>query len=176
MRGLALIDVDGTLSDFRHREHLVKSGSGSAPPDQKAWDLFIHPEMLYKDPVYPNCERVLKELGQTHDLVFLTGRNAGLSQITCKWLWDKMGLVALPDINLFMRPIGNKEAPSVYKAKQISKIIDGFNYHSILAMDDDKYMFEIYRSFGALTLKAPECWGIMLPEVGKLPPEQSWRK
>lgn len=174
MRNLALIDIDGTLSDFRHREHLVKTSD--VKPDQKAWDLFIHPDMLYKDPAYPNCEKVLRYLGQTHDLIFLTGRNQGLKDITIKWLWDKMGFIAILDVNLFMRPIGNADAPTVYKTKQIEKIINGYNYPSTLAFDDDSYMHPVYLKFKAITFKAPDCWNVMLPDPGKLPPEKAWRK
>lgn len=175
MRGLAILDVDGTLSDFRHREHLATSGDGKTPPDQKAWDLFISPEMLYKDPPYPNCKEILSKLGRTHDLVYLTGRNIGLADVTQKWILAKLGYLTILGINLFMRPLNSLDKPTDYKRKQIKEILR-VPYHSILAFDDDKYMHPVYQEFGAMTFKAPDCWNVMFPEVGKLPPEKAWRK
>jgi uncharacterized HAD superfamily protein len=70
-----VIDLDGTLCDDRHREHLTKSGR---------WDDF-HARCVEDQP-WPDVRAVVNALGETIDVVAITGRNERYRKVTMDWL------------------------------------------------------------------------------------------
>ncbi len=172
VRKLAIIDIDVTLADPAHREHLI--------PD---WQAFVHPDVVQHDtPVDLAFQGIHKLLRVGFDIVFLTGRNQGLAEVTQKWLTKHMGvwthLQGFKGIGyeLIMRPEGNQDTPSAYKRQALAQLLGPYAWDVVLALDDDKYMWEVYEEFGCIPMKAPECWAVLFPEAADLPPEQAWRK
>lgn len=75
-----VIDIDGTVSDSRHRAHLAQN---------KQWDAF-HAASI-DDPPHPEMIRFVKDLYGAFiladgDVVFCTGRNERYREITLEWL------------------------------------------------------------------------------------------
>lgn len=79
MKKLIVCDIDGTISDCRHRQHLAAQG---------AWDEF-HLTM-HEDAVIETTVEIIDELlcsDEIH-LIFMTGRPDEYRETTEKWLLD----------------------------------------------------------------------------------------
>ncbi len=180
MSKLAIIDIDVTIADLSHREHLVQG-----PKKQQNWDAFIHPQAVAKDPAVPGAREAIHKLIRAgYDLVFLTGRNDGLADVTQEWLINKMGVETYMGkkksndrgYQLLMRPKGNQETATIYKGRLMKQIMRGRKDAATLAFDDDAYMWSIYAKHGCVVFKAPDCWASLFPESEALPTEVAWRK
>src|SRR5277367_731235 len=117
-RNMLLLDLDGTCFDNTHRKHLVEC-------ERPDWDAFLTPELVAEDPVFPEAKQALDYLRKytSHNIVILTGRNASLKEVTSKAIIEKLE-IPLDNLNhLIMRPVDNAEKPSVFKEKEIKKIV-----------------------------------------------------
>jgi len=172
---LFIIDIDVTLSDHSHREHLLNPGpDGVVSQDQ--WDSFLHPKLLLLDKPLPKAQAVVKGLRkQQMDIHFLTGRNERLREVTESWLkehfdWDRKRE------GLIMRGLGHANtSASVYKEHAFKKIL-AYSGHPgpYVFIDDDPYVLRMFTTYG-LCMKAPEIWDYFNPEAiqGE---EPRWRK
>lgn len=94
---IVVVDLDGTLCDSAHREHLARA---------KEWDQFH--SLLGEDKVHQDVFEVLMRMnwaptGETPMIVLaLTGRNEKYRKPTIAWLQDK-GVSHILD-DLLMRP------------------------------------------------------------------------
>lgn len=70
-----VIDLDGTLCDDRHREHLTKAGR---------WDDF-HARCV-EDQAWPDVKAVINAVNETINTVAITGRNERYRKVTMDWL------------------------------------------------------------------------------------------
>jgi predicted secreted acid phosphatase len=165
---LITLDIDSTIADGSHREHFL----AEEPPN---WDAFIAPDEMAKDAIIPGAKAGVDYFRNINaPIVFVTGRNEGLRDITTKWILDNFGIVATPR-NLLMRPLGNADKPSDVKRRLLDKLV--YDYPGTwLSIDDDIYMADVFRDFGAIHLKAPECWALINPSGEGLPEEAFWRK
>jgi len=165
---LITLDIDNTVADGSHRDHFLQED----PPN---WTAFISPEEMAKDTVIKGAVegvRALQNTGAT--LVFVTGRNEGLRTITANWIKQNLGIDTDYN-NLLMRPLGNDQKPTEVKRRLLDKLIYRFT-PPWLCIDDDLYLDQVFRDFGAIHLKAPECWSIICPSSAGLPEEGFWRK
>lgn len=178
---LIICDIDGTVSDFTERSKLLGTSDGSKG-DQKNWDLFISSEETYKDPVCKGAKEGLDAFIRVGaEIVFLTGRNAGLLDVTVKWFKDNLGMNLVLNKNLYMRPKDNLDSASVFKKKALYQIFSDygvFESDTVTAIDDDPYTLTyVYPNMGFnIILKAPECWSVLFPVTENLPEEKAWRK
>ena len=138
--GYAVIDLDGVVSDARHRlgylEHRPKDWDGffAAAPD---------------DPVLPEGRAVVAELVERgHEIVWLTGRPERCRRDTVDWI-DRMGL---PGGRLYMR--GNHDRRPARQTKlevlrrlQLSRPVD-------VRVDDDDAVVRTLREAGFNVLHA----------------------
>ncbi len=177
---LAIIDIDVTIADPGHREHFI-----NGPKSQANWDAFIHPQHVAQDPAVPGAREAISKLIRAgYNIVFLTGRNEGLAEVTQEWLIDKIGVNTYlgnkpgnrPGYSLLMRPKGNQETATIFKGRVMKQIMRGRKELATLAFDDDPYMWPIYTKHGCVAFKAPDCWASLFPEASDLPVEVSWRK
>lgn len=92
---LIICDLDGTLADCRHRQHLAAAGD---------WDGFH--ALMHKDPPVAATLQFLTEATFTLNwgLVFLTGRPEIFRSTTVKWLQDVCQLDEDMYLDLLMRP------------------------------------------------------------------------
>lgn len=153
-----VIDIDGTIADNRHRAHFVEGG-------QRDWDSFFRADLVTKDKLIPGVQRVLEKFQELkYELIFVTGRHEPLRDTTMRWLHEKLGVDAT-DENLLMRPHGNMMNAVAYKREQVmllkrERYLTGRGF---LFIDDDTKVLPMYAEHG-VTLKAPECWGVLFPE------------
>jgi hypothetical protein len=172
---LAIVDIDITLADARHRDYLV---ADSDP----AWSSYVAPENVVLDDLVPGARHALNKLAEMGwEIVFLTGRNENLREVTARWLTSKLGPrfgLGQDLLNrLIMRPRTNQENASVYKDRQLLALFNELNPDAVLAFDDDQYMWPIYEEWGATVFKAPLCWITLFPQPNpNRPAEVPWRK
>ena len=105
MKPIALIDIDGTIADVRHRLHHIKG------PGRKNWKAFFE-EMDRDTPIPEMIDRV-HELERDHEIVIVTGRPEEYRARTEKWL--KANSVRYTQ--LFMRPQGDHRPDYTVKAE-----------------------------------------------------------
>lgn len=119
-----IFDLDGTLADNNHRQHLLEG-------DHQDWDSFF--EACDKDkPIMPviDCARSLFYGG--HRIYILSGRSAKVQQKTEKWLDDHK----VPFNKLVMRPEENYIPDEELKWKMVKDHIG--NPNRIQAVFDDR--------------------------------------
>lgn len=75
-----VFDIDGTISDSSHRNHLAQA---------KEWDSFH--AACEQDPVIKPIADLMAWVGVAHPVIFLTGRNERYRELTVRWL-DRAGL------------------------------------------------------------------------------------
>ena len=97
-RPLAVFDLDGTLSDARHRQHLLER----TPRDWKGF-FAAAPE----DPPLPEGVDLALRSAEDCEVVYLTGRPEQCRRDTLDWLARH----GLPEGRLWMRP-GNDRRPA----------------------------------------------------------------
>ena len=129
---LAVFDLDGTLTDTRHRQHHL-----DVTP--KAWDLFFaaaagdgaHPEGLaaVQTAVRSGC-----------DLVYLSGRPERLRRDTERWLRHH----DCPPGELVLRPDRSRTSAVVFKLRQLRRLAAGRQL--ALLVDDDPAVVDAVRA------------------------------
>ena len=85
-----MIDIDGVVADVRHRLPLIERRP-------KRWDDFF--ARSADDPPLPTGVRLVLELAEDHDVVWLTGRPERNRALTERWLAEQ----GLPAGTLLMR-------------------------------------------------------------------------
>jgi predicted secreted acid phosphatase len=152
-----VLDLDQTLADNTHRQHLVEK-------DPKNWDAFFAPDLVIKDALIAGAERVLTHFEELkYDFVILTGRNEDLRDTTMRWLQENLNIKIL-DEHLLMRPNGNMLNAGEYKREQLLNFKQGLESKNVdfLIIDDDVSMGSALKDFGVV-LQAPECWSLLFP-------------
>lgn len=105
---LAVFDIDGVVADVRHRLHYL---------DQpKSWAAFF--EAAGEDTLIPAGARLVADLAQKHQIVWLTGRPEWLRDTTADWL-DQHGL---PGTELHLRPNRDHRPARLYKVDVLRRL------------------------------------------------------
>lgn len=154
-----VLDVDSTLANNKHREHLLKL----RPKD---WDAFHAPELVIKDELIEGVARVLLHFKQLkHTFVILTGRNEGLRDTTMRWLHDRLP-IDIPESHILMRANGNMLSGAEYKRQALMDFRVGLDDRNpdFLIIDDDPKAREALKDLG-IVLQAPQCWELLFPYV-----------
>jgi uncharacterized HAD superfamily protein len=133
-----VIDIDGVVADVRHRLHFL-----SRRP--KDWGGFF--QAAGDDPPLPTGLALVADLAERADIVWLTGRPEGLTDVTRTWLARH----GLPTDELHLRGTRDRRPAVDYKLevlrrlsrRQISALVDddpaviraaqGVGYPAILA-------------------------------------------
>lgn len=114
-----IFDIDGTLADTKHRQHLI---DGTVTP--KNWPEFF--ELCYRDPPIPHMLELVEIIAEDRDVLFVTGRTEDVRQKTLAWLRSYLGGWVF-DEDLYMRPSGDHRADTVVKSELMDRIIaDGW--------------------------------------------------
>jgi len=166
-----ILDIDGTLGTADHRIHHLNKPGGAD------WENFLAPELVKLDLPIPAAQRVVRKMQELrYNLVFITGRNEALREVTSTWLFQHFNVVT-DDYNLLMRPLSNMLRASEYKAQQMQNVLADYKSRgdaSFLFIDDDPFVFPVYGAEG-IVLKAPGCWEHMFPDNSDDAQELIWR-
>lgn len=159
---LLILDIDGTIADHSHRVPILNE-PGLMEDNFKR---FLDPMLVDGDQPFPIAQMALESiLPRMEYCFFVTGRSECLREITVAWL-DRHFNVKPTHDSLFMRPDGELSRASEHKESVlISKVLSKFpNNVDALFIDDDPFVLSFYSQYG-LTLKAPECWDLLIHEV-----------
>jgi FMN phosphatase YigB (HAD superfamily) len=106
---IAVFDVDGVVADIRHRLHHIEGV-------WKDWDGFFS-DVASDAPLQRGLDLVA-ELGQYHDIVWLTGRPSWLRLDTMAWF----AAHGLPTEELHMRPGGDFRPARRFKLEVLLRL------------------------------------------------------
>ncbi len=138
-RSLAVFDLDGTLSDTRHRLHHV-----SATP--RDWDAFFR--AAGEDPPLPAGVSLALDWAERCDLGYVTGRPERCRRDTEDWLAAQ----GLPSGDLWMRDDTDRRPARVTKPRLLQRVAR----HRTVAVvvDDDVQVCDAYRRAGFTVVHA----------------------
>lgn len=152
-----ICDLDGTLCDASHREHLIN----------ESWDAFhaAHTKDSVVLPTLQFLERMLKlrdwsEVAEPCYVIFLTGRNEAYRASTIDWLNDECGLAIHDDYEaLLMRPDYDYTPDHELKPQMLSAFMASFvdgetPKESVLVLDDRDKVVAAWRDAGYT------CWQV----------------
>jgi len=145
MTKFVLFDLDGTLSDDRHRRyHAVAAHNG----DKRAWNRY-HQMAAFDDPVNLHLLDHHCRLGQVP--LFVTARPEEWRPITAAWLLRWVTLV-LPEHRLLMRA---REMSSLSSSEVKDRLLTEYPFqpgdHILHAYDDNPRVLDMYNSRGIST-------------------------
>ena len=162
---LIVCDIDGTISDCRHRQHLAVG---------RDWDAFH--SLADLDPPIGAVVWFLEEMRTTgHTIIFLTGRPEYLRTLTLKWLESACDFSLNEDyVELLMRPKDEFRPDYVIKPELLAKSLcdgefgryvrnrhgatfdvmkpQGWLSSNVLLLDDRDRVVEMWRNLGY------DCW------------------
>lgn len=147
----AIIDIDGTLANSKHREHHIVNPEGKV--DWDSWDAACHLDT-------PNewCQELVAALwGWGIQIIFLTGRGERIRQQTQDWLAKHVGDFTRFHTPLLMRKAGDRRPDTVIKEEYIKNEIEP-NYKVLFAVDDRDTVVDSMRKLG-LTVLHCDRWG-----------------
>ncbi|OEV04364.1 nucleotidase [Streptomyces oceani] len=134
-----MFDLDGTLSDTRHRLYLVES----APRD---WNAFFR--AAGDDPPLPAGIALAREWAESCDLGYVTGRPERCRKATERWLREQR----LPTGELWMRGASDRRPARVTKPQLLRRL--AANRRIAVVVDDDEQVCDAYRRAGFRVLRA----------------------
>jgi phosphoglycolate phosphatase-like HAD superfamily hydrolase len=117
---LAVFDIDGVVADVRHRLHHL------APP-RRSWQRFF--DEAAEDGLLGEGARLVTDLAQEHEIVWLTGRPEWLRHTTADWLATH----GLPGTELHLRPDHDHRPAPRYKLDVLRRL----SRRTIAAFVDD---------------------------------------
>ena len=135
-----ICDIDGTLSDMKHRLYYLQKGI-------RDYDTFY--ELCHLDkPIVPVCKMVRNLMGRAN-VIFVTGRPETVREKTEKWLTNQ-GLKG----RLIMRqPLDMRKA---YDHKlDVLKALRAEGLNPTLAIEDEPACAEMWTRNGVVCLQAP---------------------
>ncbi|AJT62778.1 phosphatase domain-containing protein [Streptomyces chattanoogensis] len=138
-RPLAVFDLDGTLADSGHRQHLLQR----RPRD---WNAFF--AAATQDP--PLAEGVTLALRSAEDceVVYLTGRPERCRRDTLAWL----GRHGLPEGRLWMRPNADRRPARQTKLETLHRMARGREVRHVV--DDDELVCAACEAAGFTVIRA----------------------
>ncbi len=130
---LAVFDIDGVVADVRHRVHHLDAG------DSRSWRRFF--AAADRDGLLPEGAALVGDLGDRHDIVWLTGRPEWLRDTTQRWLARH----GLPHDEVHLRPHGDYRPAPHYKLSVLRRLAP----RGIAALvDDDDEVVSAARAAG----------------------------
>lgn len=143
---VVVVDLDGTLCNSAHREHLASA---------KLWDEFH--SLMRDDLAHQDVAEMVRMLDGNNVYVYaLTGRPEKYREQTMDWLLQN----DIPVDHLSMRPNHDWSSDAVVKPKMLEEALDGANLtkdNVWFILDDREKVVEAWRNAGY------NCWQ---PRVG----------
>lgn len=133
----AVIDLDGTLADNRHRKHLIEK-------EDKEWRKYY--QKAEKDKVYEKIRDKVSAISKTHSIVILTMRSDEIKDETLKWLENHQ----IPFNRLIMLPKEQRNVKSeLFKKEKVENLPN-----PDLAIDNKEENLTMFKNKGLKTYKA----------------------
>ena len=130
---IVLCDIDGTVADITHREHLLKrDGKGRVN-----WKAFF--ALQEKDAVREHIKAMVYESWPDCEVVFLTGRPEDYREETEQWLADN----GFTYRELHMRPFGDRRPDYIIKEEILLTKLD--QYDIVIALEDREFVINMLR-------------------------------
>lgn len=124
MRRLAIIvDLDNTLCDTRHREHIV---SGGSPHDWDSYSLACGNDACIE--WVADVVRGWKMMNPDGVVIILSGRNTSAMQITRGWLNDRH----VPGDELILRKPEETGPNPEYKAAHAQRLLEFYDIQFVI--------------------------------------------
>ncbi|MEW2550785.1 phosphatase domain-containing protein [Streptomyces zhihengii] len=142
-RPLAVFDLDGTLADAGHRQHLLRR----APRD---WDAFF--AAAPDDPPLDEGVRLCREAAGECEIVYLTGRPERCRRDTVDWLAAR----ELPEGRIFMRRDDDRRPARRTKLEILRRL--GAGREIRMLVDDDELVCLDAERAGFRVVRA--VWGV----------------
>lgn len=136
----AIIDIDGTLADCRHRLHHVMPGG------KRDWDSFF--ASMDQDELIQPVAEVARALAARMKVVLCSGRPENYRGVTEAWLDDWN----VPRDALYMRPANDTRPDHVVKAQLLAGIRED-GYEPIVVIDDRQSVVDMWRDQGLLCMQ-----------------------
>lgn len=125
MTRLALFDLDGTLSDDRHRVQHVLDGD---------WKTYFEPERVGADTVLDEGMALVKKYQRAGYVIgYLTARRHVLRQTTEDWL----DLNGFPQGRLYMKEWEEKRPAANFKADTLRHLLSLNVFEEVVLFEDD---------------------------------------
>ncbi len=135
---IAVVDIDGTVADVRHRLHLL-----AGAPTHADWVQFF--DAAGDDPLIPEGAAVAHELATEHTIVWLTGRPERVRALTEDWLHR----YELPASRLLMQCSDDPRLARVVKLEHLDKLSAAEPV--ALVVDDDPRVVDLIAAAGYRT-------------------------
>lgn len=139
VRPLAVFDIDGVLSDARHRQRHLEHRP-------KHWDAFF--AGVANDPPLPTGVALAREAAGDCDVVYLTGRPERCRADTANWLQRHQ----LPAGRLVMRRERDRRPARTAKLELLTELAVGRTV--AIVVDDDEAVCRAGREAGWTVLQA----------------------
>ncbi len=144
MSSVILFDLDGTLADNSHRQHLLSG-------DKKNWDAFF--DAQHNDT--PNTPivtlyKTLIESGK-FDVFIVTARPQRYREVTENWFVKN----DIPLQRILMRPDGDRRNDEVIKREMLIQL-KGENRLPLFVVDDRAGVVEMWRKEGITCLQCAD--------------------
>lgn len=138
-----ICDLDGTLCDTSHRQHLVEA---------KKWDAFY--SAMDQDKLNDPIAAIVRNMSDAgHPVIFVSGRPAAYRRKTEIWLQLHAGFV--DSYRLHMRPDGDFRKDSIVKEEIYKRDIKPF-FDILFCIDDRKQVVDMWRANGLVCLQCAE--------------------
>lgn len=135
---IIVLDLDGTIADNAHRQHLLPTGCGSTT---EQWDAFN--KACEGDAMIEQGREFLRcfQLGvpRLYKLVVVTGRSEVARKETDNWLEAN----AIFYNEMYMRPADDHRKAVHWKREVFQKIINANAGNSFVFMEDDPAIVEM---------------------------------
>lgn len=133
-----IVDIDGTISDGRHRLHFVRPAPGVA----RDYEAFH--SRCGEDPVIASVYATVWALAHNkNQIVFCTGRPNIYREATQDWLDDNN----VPYDELHMKPLGDSRPAPEYKLG-VLKALQAKGHEVFLAIEDQPNVVAMWRANG----------------------------
>lgn len=153
-----VVDIDGTLCDNRHREHMIPEDRN----DTKAWVAFNN-ACAGDTPRWDIINQIKTLLAAEKDVRFLTGRGRSAHAPTLTQLKDYFGIprTLLP---LYMRPMGDYRKAADFKLSQLKMwaALHPVPEIKFVAYEDDPDVCEAMRAYGVEVIQVPSLCSAVL--------------
>jgi hypothetical protein len=138
-----IFDIDGTLADGSHRQHLIRT-------KPKSWTAYRR--LAHTDLPIAFVVQTLKLLAQTVPCFIVSGRMEEERHVTIDWLarhgiWQSKSTGIGDYENLFMRPTNDHREDSIIKSEILNNKIRP-EYEPIAVFDDRNRVVKMWRAAG----------------------------
>lgn len=142
-----IIDLDGTLYDNSHRQHLIPADRSNTA-GWVAFNCACTDDVLRDD----MSDLVRSILLSGREVIFLTGRGEAAGKQTMQRLLKDFNFIEQP--TLIMRPMDCHSSAAEFKRDAVKRIRDSkrwADYH-LMALEDDPSIVEVMRGMGVTVL------------------------